>query len=60
MAAGRPEPRIAATALIGLWDIQGRALRKYLTGSRKPAQIRQAVTADVQRAAKIVESVTRG
>src|ERR1700689_2379218 len=37
-----PEPQIAATALLGLWRIQFRALSKYLDGTRTPAQIPQA------------------
>jgi len=49
-----PEPQIAAAALLGLWRIQYQALSKYLDGTRTPAQIHQAVTADVRRAAKLV------
>jgi AcrR family transcriptional regulator len=49
-----PEPQIAATALLGLWEVQFGRLRKYLDGSRTPAQVHQAVTADVERAAKVI------
>jgi AcrR family transcriptional regulator len=49
-----PEPQIAAAALLGLWRIQYQALPKYLDGTRSPAQVRQAVTADVRRAAELV------
>lgn len=49
-----PEPQIAATALLGLWDVQSRGLRKYLDGTRTPAQVHEAVTADVQRAAQLI------
>jgi AcrR family transcriptional regulator len=49
-----PEPQIAATALLGLWQIQFQAMNKYLDGTRTPAQVRKAVTADVRRAARIV------
>jgi AcrR family transcriptional regulator len=50
-----PEPQIAAVALLGLWQIQFRALRTYLDGTRAPAQVREAVTAEVLRAARLVE-----
>ena len=49
-----PEPQIAATALAGLWDIQFRALRRYLDGTRTPAEVHGAVTADVRRAARLI------
>ena len=50
-----PEPRIAATALAGLWDIQFRALRRYLDGTRTTAEVREAVTAEVRRAARLID-----
>jgi AcrR family transcriptional regulator len=49
-----PEPQIAATALLGLWEVQFGRLRKYLDGSRTPAQVHEAVTADVERAARVI------
>jgi AcrR family transcriptional regulator len=54
MRADDPEPQIAATALLGLWRVQYRALTRYLDGTRTPAQVHQAVTADVRRAARLV------
>ena len=51
-----PEPQIAATALLGLWRIQFRSLSKYLDGTRTPAQVHQAVTADVRRAARLIDA----
>ena len=51
-----PEPQIAATALLGLWRIQYLALSKYLDGTLTPAQVHQAVTADVRRAARLIET----
>ena len=51
-----PEPQIAATALLGLWRVQFQALSKYLDGTRAPAQIHQAVTADVHRAAQLINT----
>jgi AcrR family transcriptional regulator len=51
-----PEPQIAAAALLGLWRIQFQSLSRYLDGSRTPAQVHQAVTADVRRAAQLIET----
>ena len=56
MSADDPEPQIAATALLGLWRIQFQGLRKYLDGTRTPAQVHQAVTADVHRAARLIDT----
>ena len=54
-----PEPQIAATALLGLWRIQFQALSRYLDGSRTPAEVHEAVTADVRRAALLIETGLR-
>ena len=54
MSAEDPEPQIAATALLGLWRIQFRSLTRYLDGTRTPEQVRQAVTGDVHRAARLI------
>jgi AcrR family transcriptional regulator len=59
LAEDDPEPQIAATALIGLWQIHFRALRKYLDGTRTPDRVHRAVTADVRRAAGLIESGLR-
>jgi AcrR family transcriptional regulator len=56
MRADEPEPQIAAIALLGLWRIQYRALPKYLDGAHTAAQVHQAVTADVRRAARLVST----
>jgi hypothetical protein len=56
MSPDDPEPQIAANALVGLWHIQGRALRKYLDGTRTPAQVRRAVNADTRRAARLIDT----
>jgi AcrR family transcriptional regulator len=56
MSAEDPEPQIAATALLGLWRIQFRSLTRYLDGTRTPEQVRQAVTADVHRAARLIST----
>jgi hypothetical protein len=54
-----PEPQIAATALLGLWRIQFQALSKYLDGTRTPAQAHQAVSAEVNRAAQLIDTGLR-
>jgi AcrR family transcriptional regulator len=56
MSADDPEPQIAATALLGLWRVQFRGLSKYLDGTRTPAQVHRAVTADVRRAAELIDA----
>ena len=56
MSADDPEPLIAATALLGLWRIQFQSLTKYLGGTRTPAQVHQAVLADVRRAARLIDA----
>jgi AcrR family transcriptional regulator len=59
MKPGDPEPQIAATALLGLWHIQFLSLNKYLDGTRTPAQVHAAVTADVHRAAQLIDTGLR-
>jgi AcrR family transcriptional regulator len=54
-----PEPRIAAAALLELWRIQFQSLGRHLDGSRTPAQVHQAVTADVRRAARLIDAGLR-
>jgi AcrR family transcriptional regulator len=56
MSADDPEPLIAATALLGLWRIQFQSLTKYLDGTQTPARVRQAVMADVRRAARLIDT----
>ena len=51
-----PEPRIAATALLGLWPVQVGASCRFLDGSRTPDQLREAVTAEVRRAAELLQA----
>jgi len=55
MSPDEPEPQIAATALLGLWQIQFNSLTRYLDGTRTPTQIHGAVSDDVARAAHIIE-----
>ncbi|MFJ6836120.1 TetR family transcriptional regulator [Streptomyces sp. NPDC091209] len=56
MSPDAPEPQIAATALLGLWSIQFQSLRKHLDGARSPEQVHKAVTADVRRAATLIDT----
>ncbi|MEU4360277.1 TetR family transcriptional regulator [Promicromonospora sp. NPDC023987] len=55
-----PEPQITATALLGLWPIQVHASCRLLDGTRTPAQVRDAVTAEVHRAARLLETGLAG
>ena len=56
IAADAPEVRIAAIALLGLWEIHFRGMRQHLVDTRTPAEVRDAVTADVERAAQLIEA----
>jgi AcrR family transcriptional regulator len=56
MSPDDPEPQIAATALLGLWQIQAQGLRRYLDGSRTPEQVHDVVSADVHRAARLIDT----
>jgi len=55
-----PEPQIAAAALLGLWNVQVSSSRKHLDGRRSPAHVRDAVTAEVRRAAHLLETGLAG
>ena len=54
LSADDPEPQITATALLGLWRIQFQSLSKHLDGAHTAAQVHQAVTGDVLRAARLI------
>ncbi|MGW7824867.1 TetR family transcriptional regulator [Streptomyces puniciscabiei] len=56
MSPDDPEPQTAATALLGLWSIQFRSPGKHLKSVRTPEQVHKAATADVRRAAKLIEA----
>lgn len=56
MSADDPEPQIAARALLGLWHVQADSLRKHLDESLAPARIHELVTADVRRAAQLIDA----
>jgi hypothetical protein len=51
-----PEPQIAADALLGLWRVQFRAMRKYADGSHSPAELRDLVIDEVRRAARLIDT----
>jgi AcrR family transcriptional regulator len=51
-----PEPQIAADALLGLWRVQYRAMRKYSDGIRSPAEVRDRVLDEVRRAARLIDT----
>ncbi|MEU1533714.1 TetR/AcrR family transcriptional regulator [Streptomyces fagopyri] len=51
-----PEPRIAAIALLGLWDVQSLSLRRNLREMSTPERLHAAVTADVGRAAELLRT----
>jgi AcrR family transcriptional regulator len=51
-----PEPQVAAHALLGLWRVQFRAMRKYSDGTRSPDQVRDLVLGEVRRAARLIDT----
>jgi AcrR family transcriptional regulator len=51
-----PEPQIAATALLGLWRVQFQSLRRHLATTSDPAKLHAGVSADVHRAARLIEN----
>jgi AcrR family transcriptional regulator len=60
LSPDEPEVQIAAHAILGLWRIQFAALRRYAAESGTvPDGLREKVTADVRRAARVLESGLR-
>lgn len=59
MTPDDPEPQIAARALLGLWHVQADSLRRHLAYTDAPTALRELVTADVQRAARLINSGLR-
>jgi AcrR family transcriptional regulator len=57
--ADDPEPQIAARALLGLWRVQADSLRRHLDSAATPALLRERVTADVRRAARLIDTGLR-
>ncbi|MCF7548649.1 TetR family transcriptional regulator [Pseudonocardia sp. WMMC193] len=54
-APDSPELLITAAALVGLWRVQASSLRRHLERGGDPAGLGPAVTADVERAARVLE-----
>lgn len=50
-----PEPHIAAIGLIGLWQVQFRSLGEHLAAGLRADALREAVEADVRRAAAVLD-----
>jgi hypothetical protein len=55
LTADDPEPQIAARALLGLWRVQADSLRRHLDLAPAPAVLRERVSADVRRAACLID-----
>ena len=51
-----PEPQVTAAALLGLWRVQFHSLRRHLDPARTPAELHRRVTADVRRAARLLDT----
>jgi AcrR family transcriptional regulator len=56
MTADDPEPQIAARALLGLWRVQADSLRRHLDNAATPALVHEQVSADVRRAARLIDT----
>jgi AcrR family transcriptional regulator len=50
-----PEPQIAANAILGLWRIQFDLLARHAAVGRTALEVRDAVIADVRRAAELID-----
>ncbi|MCE0762440.1 TetR/AcrR family transcriptional regulator [Pseudonocardia kujensis] len=55
-----PELLITAAALVGLWRVQASSLRRHLAGDGDVVGLTEAVTADVERAAHVLERGLNG
>jgi AcrR family transcriptional regulator len=51
-----PEPQIAANAIIGLWRVQYLAMARCAEGGGSAKDLREAVTAEVRRAARLIDT----
>jgi AcrR family transcriptional regulator len=51
-----PEPQIVAVAVVGLWRVQFRSMRRHSAGGLPHAEIRERILADVRRAARLIET----
>jgi AcrR family transcriptional regulator len=59
MTPDDPEPQIAARALLGLWRVQADSMRRHLDHAPTPARFHEMVTADVRRAADLIDTGLR-
>ena len=59
MTPDDPEPQIAARALVGLWRVQADSLRRHLEQAPTSARLHELVTADVGRAARLIDTGLR-
>jgi AcrR family transcriptional regulator len=59
MSPDDPEPRIAAVALVGLWDVKAGAVKRNLHGDLGLDEVRERVLAEVHRAAQVVDGGLR-
>jgi|SRR5579884_1013789 len=59
MTADEPEPQIAARALLGLWRVQADSLRRHLSQAAAPTLLHERVSADVRRAAELIDTGLR-
>lgn len=51
-----PEPKVAAYAMLGLWQVQFQALRRHAASSDDVDLVIEQTTAEVQRAAKLINA----
>jgi hypothetical protein len=51
-----PEPQIAASAVLGLWRVQFGSMARHAIGDHTVIELRDAVIADVRRAAHLIET----
>lgn len=51
-----PEPQIAADALVALWRISWRGIRRHAASARSAAELRDAVSSEVRRAARLIDT----
>jgi hypothetical protein len=59
MTPDDPEPQIAARALLGLRRVQADSLRRHLEQAATPARLHELITADVRRAAQLIDNGLR-
>jgi len=51
-----PEPQIAAHAIMGLWRVQFRSMRRHADDTRTPEEVCRLVLDDVRRAARLIDT----